>query len=128
MSDETQDVEEGTEADAEEGTKEDSPGDMVGKKYRELYGKVGHNGDNIALVLKEFCLGEGGKIDIAKVQRLCKDNKIEYDKYTHLNVGMQRMVVGNILRGKHRKGETIKVGKDKIDGMVKEEAAEEVAA
>ena len=112
-----------TENEAEEASTEDSAGDKVGKKYRTAYGKEGHNGDDIALKLKEFCLGEGGKIDIAKVQRLCKDNKIEYSKYEHLNVGMQRMTVGNILRGKVRKGESIKVGKETIEGDAQEEKA-----
>lgn len=116
MSEDTQ-AEEATEA------TEDSAGDKVGKKYRQAYGKDGHNGDEIALKLKEFCLGDGGKIDIAKVQRLCKDNKIEYGKYEHLNVGMQRMTVGNILRARWKKGEAIKVGKESVAGLPQEEKA-----
>ena len=101
----------------------DSEGDKVGKKYRERYGKLGHTGDEIAELLKAHCVGEDGKIDTGKLDKLCSANGIEYGKYQHLNVGMQRMTIGNILRGMNRKGEVVKIGTTKVPGLVPEKEA-----
>ena len=119
-------IDENDAADAEgdsEETAADSAGDKVGKKYRERYGKTGHTGDEIAEVLKAHCVDKDGKIDTAKLDKLCSANGIEYGKYEHLNVGMQRMTIGNILRGKHRKGEAIKIGTTKIAGAEQDKEA-----
>ena len=117
------DVVEATSEEALEADTEDSAGDKVGKKYRERYGKLGHNGDDIAELLKMHCVGEDGKIDTGKLDKLCAANKIDYGKYVHLNVGMQRMTIGNILRGMVRKGNPIKIGKETVAGDAQEKAA-----
>ena len=72
-----------------------------------------------------YCKGEDGKVDPDKLAKVAKANKVDLDKYSHLNIGMQRMNVGNRLRGMHNKGEKVKVGKTAIEGK---EQTEKVSA
>jgi hypothetical protein len=115
-------VEVGT--DGEEVESGDSAGDQIGKNYREKYGKEGHCGDDIATLLKAACLDEEGKkVDSDKVTAIGDTNGIDMAKYAHLNVGMQRMNLGNRLRGLHNKGTDITIGEDTVAGAVQEEKA-----
>lgn len=45
--------------------------------------------------------------DPTTYEMICKDNKIKYRRYAEFNPGMQRMIIGNILRGKLRKGQPV---------------------
>jgi hypothetical protein len=95
--------------------------DAIGAGYREKYGKTGHCGDDIASALKDYVTDEKGKIDQDKLWDVAKANGIDMNKYAHLNIGMQRMNLGNRLRGMHNKGLEVKIGKTKIAGAAQEE-------
>lgn len=70
------------------------------KKYAEKYKATGgHNGDAIAVALK-------ASPDFVKV---AAENNIDLSKWAHLNKGMQRMAVGNVLRGMAKKGTAITI-------------------
>lgn len=70
------------------------------KKYAEKYKATGgHNGDAIAVALK-------ASPDFVKV---AEENKIDLARWAHLNKGMQRMAVGNVLRGMAKKGTAITI-------------------
>ena len=101
---------------AEAATEEKTGNDAIGAKYKEKYGKDKHCGDDVAILMKAFCLGEKNKIDPAKLAKVAKDNGLDIKKWAHLNIGMQRMTVGNILRGKHNKGEDVTIGDDVVEG------------
>ena len=101
---------------AEAATEEKSGNDAIGAKYKEKYGKDKHCGDDVAILMKAFCLGEKNKIDPEKLAQVASDNGLDIKKWAHLNIGMQRMTVGNILRGMHNKGKDITIGEDVVEG------------
>jgi hypothetical protein len=61
-----------------------------------------NNGDPIASALNGMVLEE--------VEQLAQKLKVEYGDYTHLNVGMQRMNIGNRIRGAINKLEKAEEG------------------
>ena len=107
---------------SEEAKAEVRPSETL-KKYQERYGKVGHCGDEIAEVFAEVIKGDDGKVDAEKLAKVAGQNKIDMAGWAHLNIGMQRMNLGNKLRGMHKKGQTVKIGKAVIEGVPQEEAA-----
>jgi len=48
---------------------------------------------------------KGANVDV--LEAICQENGLEYSKWEHLNPGMQRMCLGNRLRGMARKGERV---------------------
>lgn len=46
---------------------------------------------------------------IEELKKVCAENKLDYQDWAHLNPGMQRMCVGNRLRGMARKGQRVVV-------------------
>jgi hypothetical protein len=79
------------------------------KKYAAKYGKLGHNGDEIATAFAE-AIRENGKVSREKLVEIAKANGLDLDKWAHLNLGMQRMNLGNALRGMYNKGKPVIVG------------------
>ena len=111
-------------AEETESTDTESKGaDIVGKKYREAYGKAGHNGDPIAVALKEFTCDDKGKVVPANMDEVAEANGLteKLTNWAHLNVGMQRMNLGNALRKLHRAGTDVVIGNTVIDGVPQEE-------
>lgn len=93
---------------------------VIGAAYREKYGKARSNEDDIANTLAEFVTDDKSKnIDQDKLWDVAKQNDIDMNKYAHLNVGMQRMNLGNRLRGLRNKGIDVKIGKAVIKGEEK---------
>lgn len=96
----------------------------IGEKYRKLYGKEGHNGDVLGSALKDYLKGKDG-IDAEKLAEVAHKNGIDMSKYADRNIGMKRMILGNLLRslvagGKKREGVDVWVGDTKISaGSVK---------
>lgn len=107
---------------SEEAKAEVRPSETL-KKYQERYGKVGHCGDEIAEVFAATVKGEDGKVDPEKLAKIAEQNKIDLAAWAHLNIGMQRMNLGNRLRAMHKKGQKVKIGKAVIEGLPQEEAA-----
>ncbi|RPJ29580.1 MAG: hypothetical protein EHM33_00500 [Chloroflexi bacterium] len=79
------------------------------KKYAAKYGKLGHNGDQIATLFAENTK-EGGKVSRDKLLAIAEANGLDLNKWQHLNLGMQRMNLGNALRGMYNKGKPVIVG------------------
>lgn len=110
-----------------ESTEKSTNNGAIGANYRDKYGKEGHCGDELAEVLKVFTRDdETKKVDLSKLKQVCEQNEIEF-KWDHLNAGMQRMTVGNILRAKHKKGVDILIGEDTIKGAPQPEKEAEAA-
>jgi hypothetical protein len=90
-------------------------GSVIPDAYRYTYGEDQNNGDDVALSLKTHC-GGGLKerADMAKLEEVVEANGIRdrYDVWLEkgLNNGMLRMNTGNVLRGKVRKGDTVRIG------------------
>jgi hypothetical protein len=78
------------------------------KKYAKKYGKDGHNGDPIAVAL--------AGISIEQLPDVAVKNGLDFSKWAHLNKGMQRMNLGNKLRGMHNQGKAVTIGNEEIPG------------
>jgi len=85
------------------------------KKYAAKYGKLGHCGDTIAEAFTAYTK-VNGKADPVKLQDVADANGIDLAKWAHVNIGMQRMNLGNALRGMHNKGKTVVIGEHEIAG------------
>ena len=94
----------------DEGTTEEETGTKLEFKKIDNYvagvsgsGKrTKNNGDAIATALNGMTLEE--------VEQLATRMKVEHNDYTHLNVGMQRMNIGNAIRGAVNKAEKAEEG------------------
>jgi hypothetical protein len=111
MTDETQEVE------------TEKTGGVVSADYRNKYGKDKHCGDDVATLLKSFTTDDKGKPIEGKLASVASANGIDLEKYSHLNYGMQRMTIGNKLRGLLRNGKKVKIGKETIDPPDRESQA-----
>lgn len=93
---------------------EDESKNVIPEKYRKKYGKAQNCGDDVALVLKDFTTGldDKGKtfLDLTKVHAVGDQNKVDYERWNHLNPGMQRMNLGNVLRARANRGDAISIG------------------
>lgn len=77
--------------------------DVVPSQYRERYKATnGTCGDFIATKLQG--IAKDGPLDAVKIE-----NKIERERWSTFNPGMQRMNLANVLRGRFLKGETISI-------------------
>lgn len=103
---------------------EEAPKKKIGEKYRKLYGKAGHNGDILGEALKDYLKSKDG-IDEEKLNEVAHKNGIDMSKYAERNIGMKRMILGNLLRslvagGKKRDGVDVWIGDTKVPaGSVK---------
>lgn len=85
---------------------------IVPAKYKARYGKAGTVGDELADALTAYCHGEDG-ISPMKIVEIGKQNGIDVlDRWGQRNLGQQRMNLGNVLRGRLKRGEYVRVGKD----------------
>ena len=50
--------------------------------------------------------------DPAELEEVCGLNKIDYRKYAKLNVGHQRMCIGNVLRARLKRNETVRLDEE----------------
>ncbi len=69
---------------------------VVDPRYKKVYGKSQRCGDTISqrMADSEHTLAQ-----------IADDNGIDLTRWSHLNGGMQRMNLGNVLRGIEAKGE-----------------------
>ena len=102
----------------------EAPKKKIGEKYRKLYGKEGHNGDVLGAALKDYVKSKDG-VDEDKLNEVAKQNGLDLAKYADRNIGMKRMILGNLLRslnagGKKRDGVDVWIGDTKVPaGSVK---------
>lgn len=86
-------------------------GSVIPDDYRVRYGVHQNCGDDIAETLRNLATDEKGQADMAKLEAIAADNGVA-DKFDGwlvkgLNNGMVRMNLGNVLRGKARRGEEV---------------------
>lgn len=85
--------------------------DFMTRKFMDKYGRSGTCSDDIAQALSIFLTDpETGKTDIDRIKQVSEDNKIAVSKWIKLNAGHRRMLIGNVLRGKIRRGGTVTIG------------------
>jgi hypothetical protein len=72
-----------------------TPKKKIGEAYRKKYGKAGHNGDAIGNALKN--LFSKGIVEDT-LYEIARKNGIDMAKYEGKNIGMKRMILGNLLR------------------------------
>lgn len=102
-----------------EETGEDTPvKKKIGEKYRKIYGKAGHNGDPLGEALKDYLNSKDG-VNEDRLNEVARENGIDMSKYAERNIGMKRMILGNLLRslvagGAKRDGVDVWVGDTKI--------------
>lgn len=102
-------------------------GNVVNKAKKQEYGAAQTCGDDVAEVLARTVrtpTEDGGDyLDIEKVREVAKANGISIDRWMHLNIGMIRMNLGNVLRGKVKRGEPVVVGSESWNTEAKAEVA-----
>ena len=74
------------------------PSSVVPPKYKQRYGTKANCGDELANALD----GIDPASDVWP--RLAADNGIDWSRWSHLNNGMRRMNLGNVLRNMAKKG------------------------
>lgn len=89
-------------------------GSIIPKKYVDRYKKTGMScGDILAEEIRLFIMViDHGRphIDSTKLRQLADDNGVWQDRYASLNLGMQRMNIGNRIRAKYNNGERVHIG------------------
>lgn len=85
-------------------------GNVVPEQYRKEYGKEQNCGDELARVFREFTTDSEGKCSLDKLDIVASQNGLDIARWSHLNIGMQRMSLGNVLRGRLKRGERVEVG------------------
>jgi len=101
-------------ADLEDAEEEDQgpSGSVVREKYRDIYrerGNPNNCGDDMAAQL-EIVLKSGDALDVDRLIALATLNGIDSEKYmtgTRGYLGRARMSIGNILRGRVRRGQEV---------------------
>lgn len=85
-------------------------GDQVPAKYKAKYGASQSCGDDVASVLKDQCTGADGRCDPDALANIAIANDLDLKRWQHLNIGMQRMNLGNVLRGMVKRGDYVIIG------------------
>ena len=80
-----------------------TPKSVISAARKKAYGKTQSNGDDIATALTAATVlpVEGAKrnaISIKAMAGVAGENGIDMTRWAHLNLGMQRMNLGNVLR------------------------------
>ena len=96
-------------------------GNVVNTAKKAEYGAAQTCGDDVAEVMSRVCRKINSEtntdyIDIDELKAVAKANGIDWLRWAHLNIGQFRMNLGNVLRGKVRKGEPVVIGNPKTEG------------
>lgn len=87
---------------------------IIKSKYKDKYKANGGScGDQIADELREYLIKiVNGKavVDLVKLEEVAKANEVWRESYRSLNVGQQRMNIGNRLRARYKEGLEINIG------------------
>ena len=75
---------------------------VIDPKIKKAYGKSQSCNDDVATRLKQA-------MEINSLERIAADNGININRWEHLNKGMQRMNLGNVLRGMANRGEQVNI-------------------
>ena len=83
---------------------------VIDPKIKKAYGKSQSCNDDIAKKLKvHFSNAEDDNDRNRLFAMLCDENGIDGTRWGHLNFGMQRMNLGNVLRGMEKRGEQVNI-------------------
>lgn len=99
----------------------EGPKTVVPFKYRLQYGPDQNCGDTVARLLSDYVRDENGKVDTDRLSEVANRNGVDLGKWSHLNLGMVRMNLGNVLRGRVRNGATVHIGNHTIGPVEKDE-------
>jgi len=81
-------------------------------RYDRIEGKLIKDGRPSRGVDDE--LGRALDGDERLLEEVCEENGVDFNKYSHLNPGMKRMAVGNILRARIRRKEKVTIMGEEI--------------
>jgi len=81
-------------------------------RYEKIDGKMIRDGRPSRGV--NDAIGRALDGDEIALEQVCDENGIDFGKYSHLNPGMKRMAVGNILRARIKRGERVTVFEEEI--------------
>ena len=95
------------------GVWENARGSIVKDSYKQRYGTSQSCDDEMAGAFKTTTW------DLEKIKAA---NGIDAERWLHLNPGQQRMNLSNVLRGKMRRGEKVKIGRKVWNGKAKKRA------
>lgn len=113
----------GEDEDGETETKKSK--NVVPAKYRAKYGKEQNCGDEMAAALKKFVTNPDGTCNPTTLEVVADANGLHETlmgyRNSGKNIGMQRMNIGNILRGRVKNGKKVTVG-ERVWEEQKEEA------
>jgi hypothetical protein len=110
-----EDAEEGEEGEEAEGDGEGRS--VVKRKYKQAYKPHDDtSGDDFSQAFIAAAESDG-RLDMDALAGIAKANGLDLGRWSHLNPGMQRMNLGNVLRGMQRKGTTVVIGKLKFEGL-----------
>ena len=85
------------------------------KQFMDKYGRSGTCSDDLATALSYFLMDSvTGKTNPEKVATVAKDNGVAMASWAHLNAGQRRMLLGNVLRGRIRRGGTVHIGEQEF--------------
>lgn len=92
---------------------------IVPVRFKARYAEHGDsNGDRVALALKAYVAGVNAdgrpSTDVAKLREVAEANGIDFNAYARLNIGQQRMNVGNRLRGMLKNEKPVTIGKQRF--------------
>ena len=78
---------------------------VVPESYKRAYGKAGNCGDQVVDAMAE------AQASGTTLEAIATENGVDFGRWSHLNNGMQRMNLGNVLRGLCRKEEVeVRIG------------------
>lgn len=87
---------------------------IIKSKYKDRYKKNGFScGDDIASELGIYCKVIKNSrlvVDMVKLKAVAVKNEVWKDSYSNLNVGQQRMTIGNRLRVRYQAGDVVDIG------------------
>ena len=82
-----------------EDEEDDHPSSVVPRKYKQKYGAKANCGDVVATKMED--------ISPDYLPHLASVNDIDFNRWAHLNPGMRRMNLGNVLRNRAKNGDEI---------------------
>lgn len=85
-------------------------GDVIKGDYKQRYGAAQRCGDEISEALNGATRSATGGVDLAALIEVQEANSIAHERWSHLNAGQQVMNTSNVLRGRVRRNEFVRIG------------------